>query len=149
MAPLVVMAIAWIVFRALGALGVIEATASWVGALRFGLAAMFLFTGVSHFAPRTRPEIVRMAPPSLPRAPLLVTLTGLLELAGAVGLLIPPLVRPAAIGLALLLVALFPANVHAARAGLTIAGPATPLIWRAPLQLFWIAALTWVAVAGP
>jgi uncharacterized membrane protein len=41
--------------------------------------------------------------------------------------------------------AMFPANVHAAREGLMVAGRrATPLVWRLPLQLFWIAALWWV-----
>jgi uncharacterized membrane protein len=48
-----------------------------------------------------------------------------------------------------LLVALFPANVHAARAHLTIASrPATPLLLRLPMQLFWIGALWFVAEAA-
>jgi uncharacterized membrane protein len=57
-----------------------------------------------------------------------------------------PWALPAAVcGLIALLVAMFPANVHAARQGLSIAGRrATPLPWRVPLQLFWIAALWWV-----
>ena len=43
-----------------------------------------------------------------------------------------------------LLVAMFLANVQAAREGLMIAGRrAMPLPWRLPLQLFWIAALWW------
>jgi hypothetical protein len=37
---------------------------------------------------------------------------------------------------------------RAARAGLVVVGRrATPLVWRLPLQLFWIAALLWVARA--
>jgi uncharacterized membrane protein len=49
------------------------------------------------------------------------------------------------IATAFLLMAMFPANVHAAREGLMVAGRrATPLVWRLPLQLFWIAALWWV-----
>jgi len=48
-----------------------------------------------------------------------------------------------------LLVAMFPANVHAAREGLVIAGRrASPLMWRLPLQLFWILTLWRVARAG-
>ena len=51
----------------------------------------------------------------------------------------------AAYGLMALLVAMLPANVHAAREGLMIAGRrAAPLVWRLPLQLFWIAAVWWV-----
>jgi uncharacterized membrane protein len=86
-----------------------------------------------------------MVPASLPAPALLVTATGVLELIGAIGLLVPQLLATAAYGLTALLVAMFPANVHAARAGLVIAGRrATPLVWRLPLQLCWIAALWWV-----
>jgi uncharacterized membrane protein len=106
---------------------------------------MFVFTAVSHFHPRTRPDLIRMVPAGLPAPALLVTATGVLELLGAIGLLVPRTVPAAAYGLMTLLVAMFPANVHAARAGLTVAGRrATPLLWRLPLQLFWIAALWWV-----
>jgi uncharacterized membrane protein len=86
-----------------------------------------------------------MVPTRLPAAPLLVTATGMLEFIGAVGLLVPRTAATAAYGLATLLAAMFPANVHAARAGLIVAGRrAAPLVWRLPLQLFWIAALCWV-----
>jgi uncharacterized membrane protein len=45
-------------------------------------------------------------------------------------------------------VAMFPANIHAARSHLVVVGrPATPLIVRVPLQLFWMAALWWVAAS--
>jgi uncharacterized membrane protein len=59
-------------------------------------------------------------------------------------------VHPTALALAALLVALFPANVHADRAGVEIAGRrTTPLRVRLPMQVFWIASLVWVAwVAG-
>jgi uncharacterized membrane protein len=76
-----------------------------------------------------------MVPPQLPQAGLLVTLTGVLELAGAAGLVVPSYI-PAGYGLIALLVVMFPANVYAARARVTIAGrPATPLSTRLPLQL--------------
>jgi uncharacterized membrane protein len=72
-----------------------------------------------------------------------------LEAAGAFGLLLSGVVRVAAYALIALLVAMFPANLHAARAQVLIAGrPATPLIVRVPLQLFWIGALWWVAHQG-
>lgn len=145
MAPLIVMLGAWLVARLLGFTGVWSQADSWTGALRIALAAMFVFTAVSHFHPRTRPDLIRMVPAGLPAPALLVTATGLLELLGAVGLLVPQALPAAAYGLMALLVAMFPANVHAARKGLMIAGRhATPLFWRLPLQLFWIAALWWV-----
>ena len=135
MAPLAVMVVAWLAFRLAGS----------PSALRYSLAVMFVFTAISHFLPRTRGDLVRMVPPVFPNAPLLVTLTGILELAGAIGLIVPSLARAAALALIALLVAMLPANIFAARQKLTIAGrPATPLLIRVPLQLFWIAAL-WMA----
>ena len=149
MAPLIVMVVAFVMFRLLGAAGIFTAASNSSGALRFALAAMFVFTALSHFLPRTRADLVRMVPARLPYPGLLVTATGVLELLGAVGLLVPGLVRASAYALMALLVALFPANIRAARMRLFVAGrPATPLAIRLPLQLFWIAALWWVAVAN-
>jgi uncharacterized membrane protein len=146
MAPLIVMIAVWLVARLFGALTLWSAANSWDGALRVALAAMFLFTAVSHFHPRTRGDLVRMVPPALPAPGALVTITGALELMGAIGLLLPSTAVAAAYCLLALLVLMLPANVHAARAGLTIAGRrATSLVWRLPLQLFWIGALWWIA----
>lgn len=132
-----------------GFAGLWQQADSWAGALRVALAAMFTFTAISHFHPRTRPDLIRMVPRALPAPALLVTATGILELIGAIGLLIASTAAAAAYALMALLIALFPANVRAARAGLIVAGrPATPLVWRLPLQLFWIAALWWVARAS-
>lgn len=146
MAPLVVMMVGWLGFRLLGALGVVSEGATWTGALRYALASMFVFTAGSHFAARTRGDLVRMVPPMFPKPALLVSVTGILELLGGIGLLLPPFVRLAALALSVLLMAMFPANVYAAQQGLTIGGrPATPLAIRFPLQLFWIGALWWIA----
>lgn len=146
MAPLFVMLVAWCVARLIGAIGHVRAVASAAGALRFALAIMFLFTGAAHFLPNTRPDLVRMVPSVLPFPEQLVTLTGILQLAGAIGLLIPRFISLAAYCLVALLVAIFPANVYAALLGLEFGGrPASSLIWRLPLQLFWIGALVWVA----
>ena len=146
MAPLIVMLVAWVVARVVGSAGVLLRTASWTGALVFAFAALLVFTAFAHFHPRTRRDLIRMVPASLPAPGVLVTVTGLLELLGAIGLLVPQTQAAAAYALALLLVALSPANIHAARAGVVIAGRrATPLVWRLPLQLCWIGALVWVA----
>jgi uncharacterized membrane protein len=143
-APLIVMPAAAVVGRLIAATGLWLAADSWSGALRVGLAAMFVFTAVSHFNPRTRPDLVRMVPVSLP-AP-----AGVLEFVGAVGLMVPPMTTAAAYALMALLVAMLPANIHAAREGLIVAGRrAMPLLWRLPLQLFWIAALWLVRSPTP
>jgi uncharacterized membrane protein len=149
MIPLIVLVVGWVAFRLAAAVGLLHATGSWSGALRFALALMFAFTGAAHFIPRGRLEMVRMVPPLLPRPDLLVSLTGILELLGAAGLLVPAFVRASAYMLIALLVAMFPANVRAARKHLMVAGrPAMPLALRLPLQFFWISALWWIAHAA-
>jgi uncharacterized membrane protein len=116
---------------------------NWQVAVRVGLAVMFVFTGIAHFT-GTRQDLVRMVPPQLPKPEALVTLTGFAELAAAVGLVVPGLSRLAAYALMLLLVAMFPANLYAAKVGHTIGGrPHTRLAIRLPLQLLWIALLGW------
>src|SRR5207302_4522380 len=86
----------------------------WWTSLRLALAGMFLLTASAHWGKR-RPDLVRMVPTSFPRPDLLVTMTGVLEILGAIGLMLPKMAPYAALGLALMLVAVFPANVHAAR----------------------------------
>jgi len=85
----------------------------WEVPLRVGIFAMFLLTGIVHFV-GMRAEMVEMVPAGIPHPELIVTVTGILELAGAFGMLIRPLVPWAAGGLTLLLLALFPANVSLA-----------------------------------
>ncbi|WP_085997975.1 DoxX family protein [Luteimicrobium xylanilyticum] len=63
------------------------------------------------------PTSSRWCPTWAPAPGLLVTLTGVLELAGAAGMLVRALVPWAGLGLSALLVALFPANVHLALTG--------------------------------
>ncbi|WP_326698812.1 hypothetical protein OG909_16725 [Streptomyces sp. NBC_01754] len=82
-------------------------------ALRGGLAAMFLLTGGAHFV-GMRQELMDMVPPALPAPGLLVTLTGVAELVGALALLWRATSGPAAGALGILLIVMFPANVYAA-----------------------------------
>lgn len=144
MAPLIVLAVSFLIFMGCGLAG-LDSFSSWEISLRWGLAVMFLVTGVAHFT-RTREDLVRMVPPMLPYPGFLVTLTGVLEIAGAIGLVIPSLARMAAYALILLLVAMFPANLRAARARLPVAGRiAMSWPFRLALQIFWIV-LLWLAV---
>ncbi|MEU4772228.1 DoxX family membrane protein [Micromonospora sp. NPDC023644] len=139
MAPLIALLVGTALARLAGLVGV-AALDGWHPALRVGLALMFVVTGVAHFAPAYRADMIAMVPPNLPRPDLLVTLTGVLELVGAAGLLVPATARWAAAGLALLMLAMFPANVSAARRGLTLAGrPATPLGPRTVEQVSFVA----------
>jgi uncharacterized membrane protein len=87
----------------------------WPQAIAVGLAAMFVMTGVAHFAPSMRRDMIAIVPPRLPAAGLLVTITGVLELVGAAGLLYPPTRVTSAVCLFLLMLVMFPANLYASR----------------------------------
>lgn len=148
MAPLVALVVGAALARLVGALGV-PPLDGWQPALRVGLAVLFLVTGIAHFHRARRADLVAMVPPALPAPGLLVTVTGVLELAGALGLLVPVTARWSAAGLALLMLAMFPANVSAARRRLTLGGrPVTPLGLRTVLQLLFVAAAVAVVVGG-
>lgn len=140
-----ILVIVFSVLRIAGALG-IESLKSWRLCLRIALAVMFLVTASGHWGAR-RADLIAMVPPVFPRPDWLVTITGILEIAGAIGLLIPRTARLAAACLAVLLVAMFPANVYAALHNLTIGGaPATELPLRTAIQLVVMAAAVTIAV---
>ena len=145
MEPLIVLLVATGSLFAAGAAG-LRALRPWHVALRGGLAAMFTFTGVSHFgAFGVREELVAIVPPALPAPELLVTITGILELAGALGLVLPVIWPWAAAGLSALLVALFPANVYKALEDPTLRA-SQELLPRTALQVLFLAAT--LAVLG-
>ena len=84
-----------------------------------------------------------MMPPYIPFHGEVIFFTGLCEIAGAIGLLTPRLKELAAMMLALYAVAVFPANVHNAMNGLSVAGlPEANLYYWArlffqPLIIWW------------
>ena len=118
----------------------------WRDAARWGIAIMLLFTAASHFS-SMKHDLAAMIPPPLTGALWVIYVTGVLEAAGAIGLLVPATRRLSAICLVLLLLAMFPANVYAALTGGTLRGEAvTPLWLRTPLQLFWMATLWWSTI---
>ncbi|WP_024799587.1 membrane protein [Nocardia sp. BMG51109] len=137
MAPLIVLIVVTAVARLAGPIrdGWLD---SWPHAVRIGLAAMFALTASAHFFPPRRAALIAMVPTALPAAPALVTANGILEIAGAVGLLIAPVAPASAIFLALLMVAMFPANVRAAGADLGIKSMPLPL--RTLVQVLFIGA---------
>jgi len=145
MAPLIVLVIVASVARLSGQLG-IGALRGWPAAIRIGLAVMFCFTAVAHFN-SMRGDLIRMVPPWVPSPEFMVTLTGICEILGAIGLLIPRTRRVAAIALILFLIAVLPANIHAAVAGVTLHGEAvTPLVPRVVLQLVFITLVWWSGI---
>ncbi len=118
----------------------------WQLSLRIAVAIMFLFTGIAHWGKR-RPDLIKMVPPSLPNPGFIVTITGILEIVGALGLLIPGTARLASVCLAVLLVLMFPANIRAAKHKISIGGKrATPLLLRTVLQIIFLTSVILVGV---
>jgi uncharacterized membrane protein len=113
------------------------------------LACLFVVGGLMHFV---RPNLYQsIVPPWLPNAPLLVAVSGICEIMGGVGVLLPATRRAAGWGLIVLLVAVFPANVQMLRLGYLNHSSElwkAALWFRLPLQillLWW----TWRAAARP
>lgn len=145
MAPLITLVVVTGLARLLGWAVGPQWLDSWPHATALGLAVMFLLTASAHFQQPRRDGLIAMVPPRLPAAPALVTFTGVLELAGAIGLLVPATARLAAVALLILLIVMFPANVRAARADLGI--KTMPLPLRTLVQVLFAAACVVVAVA--
>lgn len=151
MVPLIALMAGTLVARLAGFVGLAGYVGSWSAAIAVGLATMFLVTASAHaFQPR-RAGLIAIVPAAVPRPAAMVTVTGVLEVAGAIGLLTPPewipWARPAAaVCLGLLLVVMFPANVYASRGRRHPDAPSTPLPLRTVLQLAYLAAGVVVAL---
>lgn len=106
-------------------------------------AVVMSIAGALHFI---APEpYLRMMPSFLPWHEALVAISGVFEILGGIGLLIPRVRWVAAVGLVALFIAVFPANINMAvnHISLDPAHPIAPwLLWaRLPLQALFI----WVA----
>jgi len=143
MVVLIVLAVGTLVARLIGAEWV-RFLNSWPAATRAGLAVMLLFAASAHFN-SMRHELARMVPRAIPNAMGMIYFTGVCEILGGIGLLLPATRLAATIALIVMFVALLPANIRAAREGMTLRGkPVTPLLWRVPMQIVFVA-LTWWA----
>ncbi len=106
---------------------------------RISLCVLLIFTGTAHFY-KTQ-EIAMMLPGYLPYKAEIIYVTGVFELMGAIGILIPRVRRLAGICLILMFVGFLPANVYAAYEHVDFGGHAYGpkyLLFRIPLQLFFI-----------
>ena len=87
---------------------------------RILLAVLFLVGGVLHFV---IPQVyLRIMPPLLPEPLALIYCSGVAEILGGLGLLIPATRQAAAWGLVALLIAVWPANIYMAAAHVSFAG---------------------------
>ena len=147
MAPLIALLLGSVAARIAGWAGV-DYAGTWTKAVTVGLAAMFVLTGVAHFAPPLRAALVAIVPPQLPAPGLLVTVTGVLEFLGAAGLLVPTTRVAAAVCLLLLMLAMFPANIYAARMPNPPKSMTTQLPLRTAEEVIYLAAAIVVAIGG-
>jgi uncharacterized membrane protein len=115
------------------------------------LAALFLFMGVLHFVPRTSKAMAELIPPALrfegvlrPRTVVLVT--GVFEIAGAIGLLIPSFALFAGIALAFFLIAVFPANAYASQHPEMFGAVAVPFLPRLVAQVVLIGVVLFAVI---
>lgn len=92
----------------------VRAGLRWLLALAYGIA------GALHLA-RPAPFLA-ITPSWVPRPELVVAATGVAELLGAIGLMIPATRKAAGWGLALYALCVWPANVHHALANIAIGG---------------------------
>ena len=147
MKPLIVLLVVFF----LGLIGSyqIENTANPVFAGNLGMSVMLLFTALGHF--KFADGMAMMVPDFMPLKRQLVLLTGLLEIAAAIGLLIPAYRSLTSIILIIFFIVLLPANINAAVKHIdyekaTTTGVGTSYLWfRVPLQILFI---VWVYYFG-
>ena len=78
--------------------------------LRLVLVAFYLGAGILHL--KSPQGFIKIVPSFVPWPAQVVWLTGLAEIAGAIGLMVPRLRKAAGIGLALYAICVFPANIN-------------------------------------
>ncbi|MGK7371535.1 MAG: DoxX family protein [Candidatus Halalkalibacterium sp. M3_1C_030] len=115
---------------------------------RYLIGAVFILAGLLHFL---KPAFyIKIMPDYIPWHKAMVYLSGIAEIAGGIGILFPPVRYAAAIGLILLLVAVFPANidmaVKAVRKRGWISLFSILMILRLPLQFVLMYWVYWAAI---
>ena len=123
---------------------VVRSAARWLAAIGF------IAAGANHF--RNEDFYTRIVPPSFPNPRLLVQISGIAEIVGGVGIVVPRLRWASGWGLIALLIAVFPANVYMAMEPVKAAGgdfPRWMLYLRLPLQAVFIAWVAWVMKPDP
>jgi uncharacterized membrane protein len=107
---------------------------------RVALALFFIVAGIAHFISPAR--YLAIVPSYFPWPAAMVLLSGVAEILGGVGVCFRSTRRAAGWWLIALLIAVFPANIHAITTGMIIGGHVLPawILWaRLPFQLVFIA----------
>ncbi len=115
------------------------------------LAFLYLLAGIAHI--RSPDGFLRITPDWVPYPDLVVLLTGIAEIAGAIGLMIPPRLIPyiryaSGIGLALYALCVYPANINHAINNIAIGGEAASWLYHGPRLALQPVFVWWALIAG-
>ncbi len=117
---------------------------------RIAMSVMLLLTGIGHFIYPT--GMALMLPDFIPFKLKLIYFTGLIEIAAAIGLLIPRIQKLTAWLLIIFFISIFPANIYAAVHHVnlqtaTYDGSGLSYLWfRVPLQILFIGWVYWFGI---
>lgn len=135
---------------ALAAIGIIGGEFDYSLAGRIAMSVMLIFTALGHVV--YLKGMILMMPDIFPFKKEIVYATGVIELAAAIGLLIPQVQHLTAWLLIIFFIAILPANINSAlkhvdfQKGTTDGNGANYLWFRIPLQIFFIAWVYFFAI---
>jgi uncharacterized membrane protein len=115
---------------------------------RFALALFFIIAGTAHLIAPT--PYIAIIPTYVPWPAVMVAISGVAEILGGLGVCFRATRAAAGWWLIALLLAVFPANIHAISSGMVIKGyvlPAWTLWVRLPFQLLFIAWVYFVCLS--
>ena len=118
---------------------------------RWLLAIIYLVAGMAHI--RSPGGFLAITPEWVPFPAQVILLTGIAEIAGAIGLMIPPKLVPniryaAGIGLALYALCVYPANIIHAINNIAIGGSTASWLYHAPRLVFQPVFIWWALISG-
>jgi uncharacterized membrane protein len=148
MKPLIVLLVTY--FISLLATRIISGDYNYLMSGNIAMSVMLLFTAMGHFI--YTKGMMLMMPAFIPYKKELVYFTGIIEIAAAIGLLIPDLRHLTAVLLIIFFILVLSANINAAINKVDYEkaiynGPGIRYLWfRVPLQLFFIAWVTYFAL---
>lgn len=113
---------------------------------RWLLALIYFAAGVIHI--RSPGGFLAITPDWVPFPEQVIFLTGVAEIAGAIGLMVPRLRYAAGIGLALYALCVWPANIHHAVNDIAVGGRTLPWAYHGPRLLLQPVIIWWALWAG-
>ncbi len=113
---------------------------------RILLALVYLVAGIAHI--KSPAGFLQITPGWVPFPEQIIFLTGIAEIAGAVGLLIPRVRYAAGIGLALYALCVYPANINHALNNIAIGEATASWLYHGPRLAFQPVFIWWALIAG-